>query len=119
VDEATTEILRERFGERLSITSTTLGSSKGELDEEPTKPTVPPADPDSAAVALGSSSPAEATDASCIGLLASRDAGSEDAAASTIGDNARRPSSSLPPRPGALPKIPFTRHPQTDGPLAD
>jgi hypothetical protein len=119
VDEATTEILRERFSDRLSIPSTPLGSSESELDEEPTEaePTTPPANPASAEVAVGSSSLAEAVDA--IGLLARRDTGSEDTAASAVGDNARLPSSSLPPRPGALPKIPFTRRPQTDGQPAD
>lgn len=121
VDEAATEILRERFGDRLSIPSTPLGSSESERDEEATEaePTTPPANPASADVGVGSSSLGEPVDGFGIGLLTKRDTGRDDTATSAVGDNAGLPSSSLPPRPGALPKIPFFRRPQADGQPVD
>lgn len=97
---AATEILRERFEDRLAILSAPTTASKGgppELD-----PIMPPANPPSAG---------PAGDAIEMGPLAEPDTGGDAMGCPAVSDEARLPGSP-PPRPWALPKSPSARRPQ-------
>lgn len=112
-------VLRERFGDRLVIISAPASSETGP-DEEPRdgRPTTSPTNPPSAGPS-GSAVPAAAGDAINIRRATGIETSSEAVAASAVEDNARLPSSSFPPRPGAFPKIPLARHTEADGRSAD
>lgn len=119
VGDAATDNLRERFGDRLLVLSAPVSSETGP-DEEPREgdPTTSPISPSSAGPS-GSAVPAEAEDAVKMTPAAGVETSSAALSASAVDDNARLPSSSLPPRPGAFPKIPFARHPRADSRSAD
>jgi hypothetical protein len=103
---AATEILRERFGDRLAILSAPTIASKGGPYEGPPEvdPITPPANPPSAG---------PAGDAIEMGPLAGPDAGGDAMGGPAVSDEARLPGSP-PPRPWALPKSPFARRPQAN-----
>jgi hypothetical protein len=113
VGHAATEILRQRFGDRLSILPGPQASSESGPDERPTEagPTTAPIDASSSEPADGSASSAKAADAFKMTPLPGPDMGGEAMAVSAVGDNERPPSPPLPPKPGALPKSPFARRP--------
>jgi hypothetical protein len=112
VGAAAADILRQRFGDRLSL-SAPLPSSESGRDEKPTEagPTAAPIDASSPEPADGSASPAEAADAVKMTPLPGPDMGGVAMAVSAVGDNVRLPGPSLPLRPGTLPKSPFARRP--------
>jgi hypothetical protein len=104
---AAIEILRERFGDRLSILSAPTTTSKGSPSEGPPEvnPITPPANRPSAG---------PAGDTIEMGSLAEPDAGGDAMGGPAVSDEARLASSPLPPRPWALPKSPFARRPQVN-----
>jgi hypothetical protein len=117
VGDAANEVLRQRFGDRLSILPGPLASAEGGRDEKPTVagPTTAPIDASSPQPADGSASLAEAADVFKMTPLPGPDVDGEAMAVFAVGDNVRLPSPSLPPRPGALPKSRFARRPHNNG----
>lgn len=101
---AATEILRERFGDRLAILSAPTTTSKGRPYEGPMEvdPTAPPAYTPFAG---------PAGDAIEMGPIAGPDTGGNAVRDAVVSDETGLAGSPLPLRPWALPKSPFVRRP--------